>query len=199
MKTKRTALAIFLPFFCLFMASCIKATPPIHYYRIGMETRGLKAVAAPVYGSIKVSVRGMTGSIYYLDGTYGKNAFYLSRWAEPPDEMIKRKVILAINETGLATNVLPSDSQAMAQYLLEIEIDDLSMHLEGAKGEGVAVLSAALVDIKHAQVVKSKLFRCASPAAVVNPSSTVDAINRATDECIIRLDGWLAKQQLNKD
>jgi ABC-type uncharacterized transport system auxiliary subunit len=193
MKMKTAKLTLFLPVVCLFLASCVKEVPPIQYYRIDMETHGLKAVNAPVYDSVKVMVRGMTGSIYYLDEKYGKNAFYLSRWAEPPDEMIKRKVILAINETGLAANVLPAGSMAAAQYALEIEIDDLSMHMQNGGGEGVVVLSAALVDIKHAQVVKSSLFRCSSPSGVVNPASTVDAINRAADECVVRLDSWLAK------
>lgn len=194
MKIKTAKSALFLPIFCLFLASCVKEVPPIRHYRIGMETQGLKTVDAPVYGSIKVVVKGMTGSIYYLDEQYGKNAFYLSRWAESPDEMIKRKVILAIEKTGLATNILPAGSMAAAQYLLEIEIYDLSMHMQNAGGEGMIAFSAVLVDTKHAQVVKSSLFRCSSHSTAVNTLSAVDAINRATDECVVRLNDWLAKQ-----
>ncbi|WP_428121256.1 ABC-type transport auxiliary lipoprotein family protein [Dissulfurimicrobium sp.] len=178
------------------MSSCVKVkeVPPIHYYRIAIETRGLKAVDIPAYGSIKVTVKGMMSrSIYYLDKKYGKNAFYLNRWAEPPDDMIKKKIILAIKETGLATDVLSADSLASTQYLLEIEIDDLSMHIQDDGGEGVVVISAVLVDTKHSRPIKNSLFRCGSPSSAVSPMDSVDAINKAADRCVTRIYDWLAK------
>lgn len=185
-------IAILLPVFCLLLIACANETQPIQYYRIDMDISGIKTSMTPVYESIKVTVRGANNSIYYTNEQYGKNAFRFNRWSESPNEMLKNKMINAIQKSGITTHVISSASHGTAQYLLEIEIEDLSMHMKpNSTGEGVLVMSANLIETKHSHVVKSGSFQCSSPTAEVNPQSAVNAINKASDICTQKLIEWL--------
>jgi ABC-type uncharacterized transport system auxiliary subunit len=185
-------IAALLPVFCLFFTGCAKEMPPVQYYRIEMDISGLKTAIRPVYESLKVTVRGADNSIYYTNEQYGKNAFKFSRWSQSPNEMLKNKIINAIQKSGLATHVLSPASHGTAQYLLEIEIEDLSMHIQQDKtGEGILIISASLLETRHSRVVKSGSLRCSSPALEVNPQTAVNAINNASNTCTQKLVEWL--------
>lgn len=183
---------ILLPILCLLLISCAEKTPPIRYYHIDMHTNDIKTTSSSIYESIKVTVRGANNSIYYTDNRYGKNAFTFNRWIESPNDMLKNKIIYALQKSGIATHVLSSTSHGTAQYLLEIDIEDLSMHIEQNQiGEGVMIISANLMETKHRNVVKSASFRCSNPAGEINPQSAVDSINKASNVCTAKLVEWL--------
>ncbi len=185
-------IAVLLPVFCLLLIACAKETQPLQYYRIDMGINGIKTTVAPVYESIKITVRGANNSIYYTNEQYGKNEFAFSRWSQSPNEMIRNKIVNAIHKSGLATHVLSSASHGTAQYLFEIEIEDLSMHIQqNTTGEGILVISANLLETRHSRVIKSGSFQCSSPASEVNPQSAVNAINKAADTCTQKLVEWL--------
>lgn len=192
MNKHTITIAVLLPVFCLLLIACAKETQPIQYYRIDMDISGLKNTVMPIYESIKITVRGANNSIYYTNEQYGKNAFAFSRWSQSPNEMIKNKLINAIQKSGLATHVLSSTSHGTAQYLLEIEIEDISMHVQqNTTGEGILIISANLLETKHSRVVKSGFFQCNSPALEVNPQSAVAALNKSANTCILKLVEWL--------
>jgi ABC-type uncharacterized transport system auxiliary subunit len=176
----------------MFLASCAKEVPPIQYYRIGMETPQVQTTAFPVYESLKVTVRGANNSIYYADETYGKNPFQFSRWSTSPNDMLMDKLVNAIQKSGLSTHVLSSISSGAAQYLLEIGIQDLSLHMQQETAEGKVALWASLLKTKDGHVLKSSGFECGIPVkGPVNAQGAVSAINQALDVCTLRLVAWL--------
>ncbi|GAB2502928.1 ABC-type transport auxiliary lipoprotein family protein [Lysobacter humi (ex Lee et al. 2017)] len=139
-------------------------------------TAGWQLVLAPVqvarpYDSLRIAVRPAPQELQvYKDGT----------WAQRPAEMLERALLRTLEDSGRLPAVARAGSGIVGDYRLLLDIRRFEADYAGAAVPSATIeVSAKLLHSKSADVVASRVFVQAEPAAGTAVPAVVDAFDRA--------------------
>ena len=145
---KRYAVFVVL---CAAGISCRSAGLPTKYYLIDTDPT---VTRAPVQHPLTVGIGKIRApsryrdQIVYRSSPYDLGFYEYSRWAEPPDEMVRRALKNIAGRSGLFRRADFSDllPPGMADLILEGEIVAFDQSVEGEKTYAACELSLFLLD-----------------------------------------------------
>ncbi len=144
---------------------------------------------APVRGAMALQ----TTDILYTDQARSQQSYAHSRWREAPVRAMQTVIEAALGNSGLFKAVLPSNSQAGADLVLEGTLLECGHVLkEGSSSQGVVRMRFYLIDTKDRTVMAGKELVAMAPAATNDASGATGAINQAALQVAAELAAWLA-------
>jgi ABC-type uncharacterized transport system auxiliary subunit len=179
----------------------LRDEPPMTVYalepRWSAEERGAAAAkndsrvlqVAPVRGAIALQAT----DILYADQARSQQSYAHSRWREAPVRAMQTVIEVALGNSGLFKAVLPSNSEAGADLVLEGTLLECGHVLkEGGASQGVVRMRFYLIDTKDRTVIANKELVAIAPAATNDASGATAAINQAALQVAADLAAWLA-------
>jgi len=176
----------------------VKRVPPTQSYIIDPHTPKIeKAIQKPKFHTIKVTIANIgrlsqTHNIYYRNKNFILQPYAYGKWYDSLGNMIKAKLIEAIQKTNIASNVVGSSANIKSEMILEISIFDFVQDF--SKGEPSSVhisWLATLIRTKDDQVVKSKHFETTVKAPAENSKGGVIAFNQGVNILVKQILEWL--------
>jgi len=144
---------------------------------------------APVRGAIALQ----TTDILYTDQVRSQQSYAYSRWREAPVRAMQTVIEVALGNSGLFKAVLPSNSEAGVDLVLEGTLLECGHVLkEGGASQGVVRMRFYLIDTKDRTVMAGKELVAVAPAATNDASGATAAINQAALQVAAELAAWLA-------
>jgi ABC-type uncharacterized transport system auxiliary subunit len=177
-----------------------REVPPMQSYHLEGVERG-----APVGGEcggrvIRVALvdapQWLSGTDIYYSGADQKIYRYTrSRWEEPPTNQLQQIIENSLVASGLFAGVVPYQSLAKNDWLLEVRIGRMSQHIDHEK-RGVTELKlyAVLIDRYSRRILAQKAFDYAHESAVGDARSAVDGWNKSVGTFSGELVQWLQRQ-----
>ncbi|SFP26411.1 ABC-type transport auxiliary lipoprotein family protein [Hydrogenimonas thermophila] len=185
--------------FLLSIGGCaVKKVPPTQSYIIDPHTPKIeKSIKKPKFHTIKVTIANIgrlsqTHNIYYRNKNFILQPYAYGKWYDSLGNMIKAKLIEALQQTNIASNVIGSSANIKSEMILEISILDFVQDF--SKGEPSTVhisWLATLIQIKDDQVVKSKHFKTTIKSTSENAKGGVVAFNQGTNIIVNEIAKWL--------
>lgn len=180
--------------------SLTREVPPVQSYHL--DTNISIAPAAGECGGrvIRVALigapQGLEGTdIYYSAADQKTYRYTRSRWEEPPAEQLQQIVQNSLVASTLFGGVVPYQSLAKNDWLLEIRIEKMTQHIDGG-GQGTTALQlyAVLIDRYSRRILGQKAFRYSHTGVPGNAQSAVEAWNRGSAAFAGELVRWLRQQ-----
>ncbi len=185
--------------FLVSISGCaVKRVPPTQSYIIDPHTPKIeKTIQKPKFHTIKVTIANIgrlsqTHNIYYRNKNFILQPYAYGKWYDSLGNMIKSKLIEAIQKTNIASNVVGSSANIKSEMILEISILDFVQDF--SKGEPSSVHISWLVTLirtKDDQVVKSKHFETTVKTPAENSKGGVIAFNQGTNILVKQILKWL--------
>jgi len=140
------------------------------------------------------SPQGLLGTgIIYRDMDYGFNSYAYSRWSDNPSKLLNSYLQQSLAKSQLISAVVPVDSTANADLLLEVTLVDFSHHLKADEISTTGVVSAIfyLINPHDKTLIASKQFTEEVTADQSNAKQATIAINQASQLMTVALQAWL--------
>ncbi|OQX72590.1 MAG: hypothetical protein B6D59_08085 [Campylobacteraceae bacterium 4484_4] len=181
----------------LLLGGCIPRQPSRPVTRYTLPLPSLKErLPAPLFAkTLKIarpeSSRAFKSTkIYYTQGME-RNPYAFSRWSDTPVRMFERYLIEYLREKRLFKAVIPHNSRAANDLLLESQLLDFSQHFEEGKSKGVVSLHFDLIEPKSRRILASKTFSASFPATSQDSRGGTEALAGATKKICEKLYKWL--------
>ena len=117
--------------FLVSISGCaVKRVPPTQSYIIDPHTPKIeKSIKKPKFHTIKVTIANIgrlsqTHNIYCRNKNFILQPYAYGKWYDSLGNMIKAKLIEAIQKTNIASNVVGSSANIKSEMILEISILD---------------------------------------------------------------------------
>jgi ABC-type uncharacterized transport system auxiliary subunit len=179
----RMARLVSLSALALSLNSCAKSKP-IHYYTVGLPVAPtLTTSAQPV--SLLVGSIGGAGiyrdtPIVYRVGTNEIGAYQYSRWAEPPVELVKDKLIRILSASGDYQSVTSLGSNSNGQFLVRGRLYEFA-EVDGANITGLVSMEFELYDRKSGKTLWTHFYSNSEPVQSKDISAVVTALDTNLD------------------
>jgi len=192
----------------VFTGGCaLRDVRPMDVYGLEPQWRNGENVAAAKQGSFVLQVAPVRGAaslqttdLLYTDGEYARQAYAYSRWREAPVSAMQTVLETALGNSGRFRAVLPWDSGAGADWVLESTLLECGHILkESGVSEGVVRMRFYLVDPKSRTVAAERELVAAIPAATRDALGAVAAINQAAQKVAGELVVWLASLEKRQE
>lgn len=129
--------------------------------------------------------------IYRLHGQHFESYAY-SRWSDSSTELISDYLQNYLQNSEVFSAVLTHHSVSQADWLLEIELDDFSQHIEASGQSGVHVsMQLNLLENKSKRLIASRHFKAEIAVEEANAKSAVLSFNRASAQISRQVLNWL--------
>jgi ABC-type uncharacterized transport system auxiliary subunit len=157
---------------------------PVHYYTVQLPVApALTTSEHPV----SLLVGGIGGAEMYRDtpivyriGTNQIGVYHHSRWAEPPVELVKRKLIRMLNTSGDYQSVSGLGSNTEGQFVVRGRLYDFA-EVDGVNIEGLVSMEFELYDRKSGKIVWKHFYSQSEPAQGKEISAVVTALDTNLD------------------
>lgn len=139
----------------------------------------------------------MSRNILYQEDQHALNAYAFSRWTDTPNRMIANLLLVRLSESGLFKVVVPVDSRAKSDYVLESVIHQFHQQVTETDRSRVQVrMSFYLLEKNSARVIDTKEFQSSMNTPSVDASGGAYAFNEAMAEISREVASWLASINL---
>ena len=157
---------------------------PIHYYTVQLPVAPTLTTSEHPVSLLVGSVGGAemyrdTPIVYHI-GTNQIGVYQHSRWAEPPVELVKRKLIRMLNTSGGYQSVASLGSNTEGQFVLRGRLYDFA-EVDGANIAGLVSMEFELYDRKSGKVVWTHFYSQSEPAQDKEISAVVTALDTNLD------------------
>ena len=135
--------------------------------------------------------------IIYSDNQYSRNSYLYSHWSDAPVTLLQQLLQSALEQNNQLISILPTNSSATTNLLLESTLYDFSHHINTDQTSfGVIRIHFYLIDNLKKSLISSREFIATVAAPTCDASGGATALNLATQQIISDLNTWL-KSQLN--
>ena len=157
---------------------------PIHYYTVQLPVAPTLTTSEHPVSLLVGSIGGAgmyrdTPIVYHI-GTNQIGVYQYSRWAEPPVELVKRKLIRMLNTSGGYQSVASLGSNTEGQFVLRGRLYDFA-EVDGANIAGLVSMEFELYDRKSGKVVWTHFYSQSEPAQGKEISGVVTALDTNLD------------------
>lgn len=175
--------SVALSLFALILCGC-GSTKPIRYYTLQSTTAPSISTGAPSLSLVVGNISGpdifRDSPIAYRVGTNEIGTYQLSRWVEPPVEMVQSRLIHTLRSTGNYTSVDSLGSSSVGQFLVRGRLYDFE-EVDGANISGLVSMEFELYDRKSGKVVWSHSYSQSEPVQSKEISAIVTALEANLD------------------
>ncbi len=179
----RTIARILISALALGLLGCGSAKP-IRYYTIQLPQAPTLAKHTFPVSLVVASVRGpemfQDTPIAYRVGSNEIGTYQYSRWAEPPVEMLKGKLIRVLNASGDYQSVAAVGNASEAQFVVRSRLYAFE-EVDGGNIAGLVTMEFDLYDRKSGKVVWSHFYSQSEPAQGKQISAVVTALDANLD------------------
>lgn len=158
---------------------------PIHYYTVGVPVAPTLATGAHPVSLLIGSIGG--GDLYrdtpivYRIGTNQIGVYQQSRWAEPPVELLKNKLIRVLRASGDYQSVSSLGSNSNGQFIVRGRLYEFE-EVDGANIAGLVSMEFELYDRKSGKIVWTHFYSRSEPAQGKDISAVVAALDANLDQ-----------------
>jgi cholesterol transport system auxiliary component len=180
---------------------------PTHYTLT--PTEKVTAPATATYGKVlqvaRVSAPSWLNSrdIYYQLLYQDKetiSAYSQAQWISTPPVLIGRLLENQLNDSHLWKAVVSSDSNAVSDMTLHLDLREFQQKFSSPKKSyGVLRASATIIDNQSGEVLAQRDFHYRESAPQSDARGGVAALNRATNEMLAAVSGWLVQVMERKN
>jgi len=204
----RTTGSILISLLVLGLSGC-GATRPIKYYTVQVPVAPTLSTDTYAVSLLVASVGGpemlKATPIAYRIGTNEVGTYQYSRWAEPPVEMLKGKLIRMLRASGRYQSVSGLGSTAEGQFVVRGRLYEFEEVDSGTIG-GLVSMEFELYDRKSGKVVWTHSYSRSEPVEGKKVSLVVTALDlnldRGLQEVVTGLDQYfsasLGKQEAKR-
>jgi ABC-type uncharacterized transport system auxiliary subunit len=179
----RTTGSILISLLVLGLSGC-GATRPIKYYTVQVPVAPTPSTDAYAVSLLVASVGGpemlKATPIAYRIGTNEVGTYQYSRWAEPPVEMLKGKLIRMLRASGRYQSVSGLGSTAEGQFVVRGRLYEFEEVDSGTIG-GLVSMEFELYDRKSGKVVWTHSYSRSEPVEGKTVSLVVTALDLNLD------------------
>lgn len=138
-------------------------------------------VARPV-DSVRIAVRPTPQELQVYKG---------AQWAQRPAEMVERTLLRVLEDSGKLPAVARAGAGVSADYRLVLDVRRFEADYAGAPVPSAVIeINAKLLHAQDRDVVASRTFLQATPAAGVEVPQVVDAFERGLGAAAREVAGW---------
>lgn len=179
----RMARLLFISALSLSLNSCAKSKP-IHYYTVGLAvaptlTTGARPVSLLVGNIGGADIYRQTPIVYRI-GTNEIGAYQYSRWAEPPVELVKDKLIRILSASGDYQSVTSLGSTSNGQFVVRGRLYEFA-EVDGANITGLVSMEFELYDRKSGKTLWTHFYSQSEPAQSKDIPAVVTALDTNLD------------------
>ena len=175
----RTAGLILISLLALGLSGC-GATRPIKYYTVQVPVAPTPSTDTYSVSLLVATIGGpemfKDTPIAYRIGTNEVGTYQYSRWAEPPVEMLKGKLIGMLRASGNYQSVAGLGSTSEGQFVVRGRLDEFEEVDSGSIG-GLVSMEFELYDRKSGRVVWSHSYSRNEPVEGKKISAVVTALD----------------------
>ena len=156
----RMARLLFISALSLGLNGCEKSKP-IHYYTVGLPVAPTRTTSAQPVSLLVGNIGGAdiyrNTPIVYRVGTNEIGAYQYSRWAEPPVEMVKDKLIRILSASGDYQSVTSLGSNSSGQFVVRGRLYEFT-EVDGANITGLVSMEFELYDRKSGKTLWTHFY-----------------------------------------
>jgi ABC-type uncharacterized transport system auxiliary subunit len=179
----RMARLVFLSALAMSLNGCAKSKP-IHYYTVGLPVAPTLTTSAQPVSLLVGSIGGADiyrdTPIVYRVGTNEIGVYQYSRWAEPPVELVKDKLIRILSASGDYQSVTSLGSNSNGQFLVRGRLYEFA-EVDGANITGLVSMEFELYDRKSGKTLWTHFYSNSEPVQSKDISAVVTALDTNLD------------------
>jgi ABC-type uncharacterized transport system auxiliary subunit len=179
----RMARLVFISALSLSLNGCAKSKP-IHYYTVGLPVAPTLSTSAHPLALLVGTIGGAyiyrDTPIVYRIGTNEIGAYQYSRWAEPPVELVKDKLIRILSASGDYQSVTSLGSNSNGQFVIRGRLYEFA-EVDGANITGLVSMEFELYDRKSGKTLWSHFYSRSEPVQSKDISAVVTALDTNLD------------------
>lgn len=179
-RTIRLALTSLL---ALGLGAC-GSSKPIRYYTLQIPAAPTLTTNAYPVSLVVATVNGaqifQDGPIAYRIGVNEIGTYQLSQWAEPPVNLVRRRLIRMLRSSGDYQSVVELGSNSAGQYVLRGRLYDFE-EVDTGGISALVSLEFDLIDRKSGKVVWSHFYSQSDPVQTKEISAVVTALDSNLD------------------
>ena len=180
---QRMARLLFISALSLSLNSCAKSKP-IHYYTVGLPVAPTRTTSAQPVSLLVGNIGGADiyrqTPIVYRIGTNEIGAYQYSRWAEPPVELVKDKLIRILSASGDYQSVTSLGSNSNGQFVVRGRLYEFA-EVDGANINGLVSMEFELYDRKSGKTLWTHFYSQSEPAQSKDIPAVVTALDTNLD------------------
>jgi ABC-type uncharacterized transport system auxiliary subunit len=157
---------------------------PIHYYTV--QFSGAPTLRTSAH-TLSLLVGGIGGADIYRDtpivyriGANQMGVYEYSRWAEPPVELIKNKLIRELSDSGDYQSVTGLGSNSAGQFVVRGKLYAFE-EVDGANIAGLVSMEFELYDRKSGKILWTHFYSQSEPVQGKEISAVVTALDTNLD------------------
>ncbi|HMH11614.1 MAG TPA: ABC-type transport auxiliary lipoprotein family protein [Edaphobacter sp.] len=174
---------VFISALSLSLNGCTKGKP-IHYYTVGLPVAPTLSTSthplALLVGTIGGADIYRDTPIVYRIGTNEIGAYQYSRWAEPPVELVKDKLIRILSASGDYQSVTSLGSNSNGQFVVRGRLYEFA-EVDGANITGLVSMEFELYDRKSGKTLWTHFYSQSEPVQSKDISAIVTALDTNLD------------------
>jgi ABC-type uncharacterized transport system auxiliary subunit len=174
---------VFISALSLSLISCAKSKP-IHYYTVALPVAPpLSTGAHPLpllVGRIGGADIYRDTPIVYRIGTNEIGSYQYSRWAEPPVELVKNKLIRILSASGDYQSVTSLGSNSTGQFVVRGRLYEF-VEVDGADITGLVSMEFELYDRKSDKTLWTHFYSHSEPVQSKDIPAVVSALDTNLD------------------
>ncbi len=185
------------------LALCLGAcgsSKPIRYYTLQIPAAPTLTTNAYPVSLVVATVNGpqifQNGPIAYRIGVNEIGTYQLSQWAEPPVNLVRRRLIRMLRSSGDYQSVVELGSNSAGQFMLRGRLHDFEEVDAGSSISALVSLEFDLYDRKSGKVVWSHFYSQSDPVQTKEISAIVTALDsnldRGLKEVTVGLDQYFS-------
>lgn len=179
----RMARLLLISALSLSLNSCAKSKP-IHYYTVGLPVAPTLTTSAQPVSLLVGNIGGADiyrqTPIVYRIGTNEIGAYQYSRWAEPPVELVKDKLIRILSASGDYQSVTSLGSTSNGQFVVRGRLYEFA-EVDGANITGLVSMEFELYDRKSGKTLWTHFYSQSEPAQSKDIPAVVTALDTNLD------------------
>lgn len=182
----RTTYRILFALFALVLSGCGGATRPIKYYTIQVPVAPTLSPSTNPY-PVSLLVANLAGAAMFRDtpiayriGSNEIGTYHDSRWAEPPAEMLKTKLIRMLKISGNYQSVAAIGTTSEGQFIIRGRLYNFE-EVDNGGITGLVSMEFELCDKKTGKVLWSHFYSQSEPVQGREISGVVAALDTNLD------------------
>jgi len=166
------------------LAAC-GGTKPIRYYMLQIPAAPTLTTNAYPVSLVVATVNGaqifQDGPIAYRIGVNEIGTYQFSQWAEPPVNLVRRRLIRMLRSSGDYQSVVELGSNSAGQFVLRGRLYDFEEVDAGSSISALVSMEFDLYDRKSGKVVWSHFYSQSDPVQTKEISAIVTALDSNLD------------------
>ena len=197
----RTVLKLIAVLLLLGGCSLQKTLPPVETYRLDVKTdTGIyknegcrdKIMRVALLEGADLMQRQ---DIYYMDDASKQYSYTRARWAENPSKQLYHLFERSISASGLFKGVVPYESQAKNDWLLEGNVHRFIQIINSdGSSEAYVAFDLSLIDQFSREVISVKRINLHEKGIEPNISGAVKVFDKLVSKALGEMNGWLNEE-----